>query len=206
MSEKFISLEGGEGAGKSTQMRNIRQWLEARGHKVVETREPGGTPLAEIIRDVVLHGEHPEMYPYTELLLIFAARAQHVEELIKPALADGNIVLCDRFTDASFAYQGGGRGLPRGDIELLENMVMGTLRPGLTLLLDLPVKEGLLRAAGRGSEDRFETESLNFLQRARDTYLQREKMFPERYVVIDATGSTDQVWDDIQKALEERFG
>ncbi|MFT5139795.1 MAG: dTMP kinase [Rhodothermales bacterium] len=205
MSENFISLEGGEGAGKTTQMRNIRQWLETRGHRVIETREPGGTPLAEIIRDVVLHGEHKEMSAHTELLLIFAARAQHVEELIKPALAQGSTVLCDRFTDASFAYQGGGRGLPLGDIEALENMVMGTLRPKLTLLLDLPVEVGLRRAAGRGSEDRFETESLNFLQRVRDTYLRRAKMFPARYVVIDATRSTEHVWEGIQKVLEDRF-
>ena len=152
MSGVFITLEGGEGAGKSTQMRHIREWLEERGHEVIETREPGGTTLAELIRDVVLHGDHPEMSAHTELLLIFAARAQHVAELIKPALERKVTVLCDRFTDASFAYQGGGRGIPVSDIECLEEMAMGALRPDLTLLLDLPVEMGLRRAMGRGSE------------------------------------------------------
>jgi dTMP kinase len=206
MNKNFISLEGGEGAGKSTQMQNIRLWLENKGRQVIETREPGGTPLAEMIRDVVLHGKHPEMSAYTELLLIFAARAQHVEELINPALDNGHTVLCDRFTDASFAYQGGGRGIPDSDIETLENMVMGNLRPGLTLLLDLPVELGLERATGRGSEDRFETETMAFLQRARDAYLKRAATFSDRYVVIDARQAADQVWQEIQKALEERFG
>ncbi len=205
MTINFISLEGGEGAGKSTQMAYIREWLEDRGHQVIETREPGGTPLAEIIRDVVLHGEHPEMSVYTELLLIFAARAQHVNELIRPAIENGHTVLCDRFTDASFAYQGGGRGLPRSDIEALENMVMGELRPDLTLLLDLPVELGLSRASKRGSEDRFESETMGFLMRARDVYLKRAKGFPGRYVVIDATRSAEQVWEDIRQTLEERL-
>lgn len=206
MSGLFITLEGGEGAGKSTQMRNIRAWLEAHGHAVVETREPGGTPLSELIRDVVLHGDHPEMTAHTELLLIFAARAQHVEELIKPALNEGATILCDRFTDASFAYQGGGRGLPVKDIEMLEHMVMGSLRPDLTLLLDLPVEQGLTRASGRGSEDRFETESLRFLERARSAYLERAAANPERFTVIDASNSAKQVWTELQTILEERFG
>lgn len=205
MSGIFITLEGGEGAGKSSQMRRIRTWLEAHQHQVIETREPGGTPLSELIRDVVLHGDHSEMTAHTELLLIFAARAQHVEEVIKPALASGTTILCDRFTDASFAYQGGGRGLPVSDIETLENMVMGSLRPDLTLLLDLPVDDGLRRASGRGSEDRFETESLLFLQRARTAYLQRAAAYPERFSVIDAGASEDQVWSQIQAVLEERF-
>jgi dTMP kinase len=164
MSGLFITLEGGEGAGKSSQMARIKAWLEAHGHAVVTTREPGGTKLSELVRDVVLHGEHPEMSPMTELLLIFAARAQHVDQLIRPQLAAGRTVLCDRFTDASFAYQGGGRGVPEADIATLEALVQRDLQPDLTLLLDVPVTIGLERAAGRGSEDRFETESLRFLE------------------------------------------
>ena len=202
----FISLEGGEGAGKSTQMHRIREWLEDMDHEVIETREPGGTALSELIRDVVLHGEHPEMSAHTELLLIFAARAQHVSELIRPELENGITVLCDRFTDASFAYQGGGRGIPRAEIEALQEMVMGDLRPDLTLLLDLPVKLGLERASDRGSEDRFETESRKFLKRARETYLQRASEFSERFVVIDAARSPTEVWRQIRLVLEDRFG
>ncbi len=205
MSGIFISLEGGEGAGKSTQMGNISEWLEQRGHRVLETREPGGTQLSELIRDVVLHGEHPEMSGHTELLLIFAARAQHVAELILPALEDGQSVLCDRFTDASYAYQGGGRNLPRSHIEQLETMVMGKLRPDLTLLLDLPVELGLSRASGRGSEDRFETESDGFLGRARRAYLERADEFSQRFEVIDASQSASEVWTQIRWGLEGRF-
>jgi len=202
----FITLEGVEGAGKSTQMRRIRAWLEQRGHAVTETREPGGTRLAELIRDVVLHGEHPEMSPHTELLLIFAARAQHVRELIIPTLERGGTVLCDRFTDASYAYQGGGRGIPREHIEQLETMVMGDLRPDLTLLLDLAPELGLQRASGRGSEDRFESETDGFLQRARAAYLARAAEFPGRFEVIDASLDPDTVWVRILAALEQRFG
>jgi dTMP kinase len=205
MTIKFVSLEGGEGAGKSTQMSNIRDWFQGRGQTVVETREPGGTPLAEIIRNIVLHGDHPEMSAYTELLMIFAARAQHVEELIKPVIEQGSVVLCDRFTDASYAYQGGGRGLPASDIETLENMVMGELRPDLTILFDLPVEIGLSRASGRGSEDRFETEAISFLKRARQTYLTRAKQHPDRFVVIDATHPENEVWQTIKNTLEDRF-
>lgn len=205
MSGRFITLEGVEGAGKSTQMARIRDWLEARGHQVIETREPGGTRISELIRDVVLHGQHPEMSPHTELLLIFAARAQHLDELIRPALARGETVLCDRFTDASFAYQGGGRGLPAAEIEALESLVQGELRPDLVLLLDLPAELGLERTSGRGSEDRFETESLQFLERAREVYLERARAHPGRYAVIDAGGSADQVWEQIRDVLEERF-
>ena len=201
----FITLEGGEGAGKSTQMRRVRGWLEQRGHEVITTREPGGTTLSELIRDVVLHGDHPEMNAHTELLLIFAARAQHVESLIKPALEAGRTVLCDRFTDASYAYQGAGRGLPRSDIAALEQMVQGDLRPDLTLLLDLPVETGLARASERGSEDRFETQSGTFLERAREAYLQRASEFPERYEVVDAAHNEQHVWRQIKTVLGQRF-
>jgi len=201
----FITLEGGEGAGKSTQMRRVREWLEQRGHEVIATREPGGTALSELIRDVVLHGDHPDMSAHTELLLIFAARAQHVESLIKPALEAGRTVLCDRFTDASFAYQGAGRGLPRSDIAALEQMVQGDLRPDLTLLLDLPVETGLARALERGSEDRFETQSRAFLERAREAYLQRASEFPQRYEVVDAAHNEQHVWRQIKTVLGQRF-
>ncbi|NNL96090.1 MAG: dTMP kinase [Xanthomonadales bacterium] len=205
MKPYFITLEGVEGAGKSTQMKRISGWLAAHGHTVVESREPGGTHISEMIRDVVLHGDHPEMSAHTELMLIFAARAQHVHELIRPALDAGKTVLCDRFTDASYAYQGGGRGIPERDIATLEQMAQGDLRPDLTLLLDLPAKEGLARADGRGSEDRFETESLAFLDRARRAYLARAAGDPSRYVVIDAARSVTRVWRDIQDALEQRL-
>ena len=201
----FITLEGGEGAGKSTQMRRVREWLEQRGHEVIATREPGGTALSELIRDVVLHGDHPEMSAHTELLLIFAARAQHVESLIRPALEAGRTVLCDRFTDASYAYQGAGRGLPRSDIAALEQMVQGDLRPDLTLLLDLPIETGLARASERGSEDRFETQTGAFLERAREAYLQRASEFPARYEVVDAAHNEQHVWRQIKTVLGQRF-
>lgn len=206
MRGSFITLEGGEGAGKSSQMRRIAAWLESRGHEVVTTREPGGTPLSEQIRDVVLHGNHPEMSATAELLLIFAARAQHVDELIAPSLEAGRSVLCDRFTDASFAYQGGGRGLPEAHIETLEALAQKGLQPDLTLLLDVPVTTGLQRAAGRGSEDRFESESLAFLERVRAAYLARARRFPERFAVIDASVPEEEVWRAIERALETVIG
>lgn len=205
MKPYFITLEGVEGAGKSTQMKRVRRWLEKRGHDVVETREPGGTPLAEMIRDVVLHGDHPEMSPHTELLLIFAARAQHVEELINPALASGKTVLCDRFTDASYAYQGGGRGIPEEEIAILEALAQGDLRPDLTVLLDIPAREGLRRADGRGSEDRFETESLAFLERARQAYLSRAAAEPGRFVIVNAANEVEAVWQQIKHGLEGKL-
>lgn len=205
MSASFITLEGVEGAGKSTQMRNISRWLNDHGHDVVETREPGGTALSELIRDVVLHGNHSEMAPKTELLLIFAARAQHVEELILPSMAAGKTVLCDRFTDASYAYQGGGRELGSEIIATLEQLVQGSLRPDLTLLLDIPVAVGLQRASGRNSEDRFETESMRFLERARQAYLERAHDNPRRYSIIDASNSAREVWAGIRAELEARF-
>lgn len=205
MRGRFITLEGGEGAGKSSQVARISRWLEQHGHAVVNTREPGGTPLSEILRDLVLHGGHREMSPMTELLLVFAARAQHVDQLIRPSLAAGQTVLCDRFTDASFAYQGGGRGLPVEDIEALEMLVQRDLRPDLTLLLDVPVETGLARARGRDSEDRFETESQRFLERVRQAYLERARHEPERFAVIDASASEDAVWNSIRIVLETRL-
>ena len=204
MAAMFMTLEGGEGAGKSSQMKRIRDWLERHGHQVVTTREPGGTALSELIRDVVLHGEHPEMGPMTELLLIFAARAQHVHELIWPSLSAGKTVLCDRFSDASFAYQGGGRQLSVQDISSCEALAHRDLQPDLTFLLDVPVEVGLARARGRGSDDRFESESLAFLERVRQTYLDRAKQQPARFEIIDASKDEDAVWAQILVALEQR--
>lgn len=205
MKGRFITLEGGEGAGKSSQMERIRHWLAERGHTVICTREPGGTKLSELLRDIVLHGQHPEMSPMTELLLIFAARAQHVDQLIRPHLEAGDTVLCDRFTDASFAYQGGGRGVPTDDILVLERLVQRGLQPDLTLLLDVPVETGLQRAAGRGTEDRFEGESQKFLERVRAAYLARARRHRERFVLIDATADEASVWDEIEGHLAQRI-
>jgi len=163
----FITLEGGEGAGKSTQLAYIRQRLEAAGVTLHVTREPGGTPLGEQIRELLLDHRQTDMATDTELLLMFAARAQHLAERIRPALAAGEWVLCDRFTDATYAYQGGGRGIDSQRIAVLENWVQGTLRPDLTLLLDLPVNVGMARANGRGELDRFEREQQAFFDRVR---------------------------------------
>jgi len=155
MKGKFVTIEGGEGAGKSTMMDRLAVWLESNGHQVVRTREPGGTALAEKIRAILLDDRHGELSGQSELLLVFASRAQHLEELIRPALARGETVLCDRFTDASWAYQGGGRQMPLAWIAALEQMVHGDLQPDLTLLLDLPVEQGLKRASRRGEPDRL---------------------------------------------------
>jgi dTMP kinase len=205
MNGVFITLEGVEGAGKSTQMAKIAAWLQQHGHTVRQTREPGGTRLSELIRDVVLHGEHPEMSPRTELLLIFAARAQHYAELIRPAIEAGETVLCDRFSDASYAYQGGGRGLPAADIGALELIAHGGTQPDLTLLFDVPVEVGLARASGRGSEDRFENETRGFLELARATYLERARLFPERFEVLDASQDEQAVWRQVRQILRRRF-
>ena len=200
----FITVEGGEGAGKSTQMERIADWLAAQGRNVVRTREPGGTQLAETLRDILLDKRNAGLSSLAELLLMFASRAQHLDELIRPALQRGDTVLCDRFTDATWAYQGGGRGLPSSDIATLEQLVHGDLQPDLTLLLDLPVEQGMGRAARRGESDRFERESLPFFERVRSGYLARANAEPGRFAVIDAAGDVDAVWKQIQKVLQER--
>ena len=164
---KFITIEGGEGAGKSTLMTRVADWLQQHGDQVVQTREPGGTELAEKIRDIVLSDEHESLADQAELLLMFASRSQHLFERIRPALARGKCVLCDRFTDASWAYQGGGRQMPERWISTLENMVHGDLQPDLTLLLDLRVDVGLSRASRRSEADRIEQESRAFFERVR---------------------------------------
>jgi len=206
MKGKFITIEGGEGAGKSTLMDRLAGWLESNGRRVVSTREPGGTVLAEKIRAILLDDQHGELSSQSELLLVFASRAQHLEELIRPALARGDTVLCDRFTDASWAYQGGGRQMPDEWIAALEEMVHGDLKPDFTLLLDLPVEQGLERASRRGEADRFEQESLRFFNRVRQAYLARAESNPRRFEIIDASGDLDQVWVQIESVLERRLG
>jgi len=189
----FITLEGPEGAGKSTNRDYLAMCLRAAGIEVLLTREPGGTPLAERIRELLLAPSDEAMAADTELLLVFAARAQHLAQVIRPALARGGVVLCDRFTDATYAYQGGGRGLSQQRIAELERFVQGDLRPDLTLLFDLPVEQGLARAAARGRLDRFEQEQRSFFEAVRQTYLQRAALAPQRYRLLDASQSLQQV-------------
>lgn len=199
----FITLEGPEGAGKSTNREFIAEHLRERGVDVLLTREPGGTPLAERIRELLLAPSDEPMASDTELLLVFAARAQHLDQVIRPALARGAVVLCDRFTDATYAYQGGGRGLALQRIEQLENFVQGELRPDLTLIFDLPVEIGLSRAAARGRLDRFEQEGLEFFEAVRNAYLERARQAPTRYQVINAGQPLAAVQRDLQALLPQ---
>ncbi|MCL8301149.1 dTMP kinase [Pseudomonas mosselii] len=198
MSGLFITLEGPEGAGKSTNRDYLAARLREQGVDVVMTREPGGTPLAERIRELLLAPSEERMAVDTELLLMFAARAQHLAEVIRPALARGAVVLCDRFTDATYAYQGGGRGLPVERIAILEAFVQGELRPDLTLVFDLPVEVGLSRAAARGRLDRFEQEGQAFFEAVRQAYLQRAGQQPQRYRLLDAA----QPLSAVQQAID----
>jgi len=184
---RFITVEGVEGAGKSTNLDLIRQLLEVSGHKVVFTREPGGTPLGEEIRQLLLGHKHDDMAYETELLLMFGSRAEHLKRKILPALNAGNWVLCDRFTDATYAYQGGGRGIDVERIRVLEQWVQGDLRPDLTLILDLPVEIGLERAGRRSVPDRFEREANRFFEQVRQAYLEIAAAEPARVKVIDAS-------------------
>ncbi|WP_018974561.1 dTMP kinase [Rudaea cellulosilytica] len=201
---KFITLEGGEGAGKSTVLSAVREQLVADGADVIITREPGGTPAGEAIRGVLLDPAlHGAIAPETELLLMFAARAQHVRETIKPALAAGRWVLSDRFTDASYAYQGGGRAQPLERIAELERWAADDLQPDLTLLLDLPVGIGLARARGRGPADRIELEAQDFFERVRAAYRARAAAQPARFRVIDASQPLDAVLDQVRNAIGE---
>ncbi len=194
MSGCFISFEGVEGVGKSTQLARLEDTLLARGLDVVVTREPGGTPLAEQIRALVLHNRSEPMPDAGELMLMFAARAVHTENLIRPALARGAIVLCDRYTDATYAYQGGGRGIDDALIDPLATLAQRGLWPALTVLLDAPVAPSLARARARtGKTDRIEGEAVAFFERVRARYLQRAADEPERIKVVDATGSRDEV-------------
>lgn len=203
MKGRFITVEGIEGAGKTTMLLRAAQWLEAHGFRVVQTREPGGTVLAEKLRDILLDRDHTTLGGLAELLLMFASRAEHLEELIRPAIVRGDCVLCDRFTDATWAYQGGGRQLPPKQIAVLEELVHGDLQPDLTLLLDLPVELGLARAAKRSDADRFEREPAAFFERVRNAYLARARSAPGRFSIIDASLSPDEVWAQIEIALQE---
>ncbi|HEY0722010.1 MAG TPA: dTMP kinase [Gammaproteobacteria bacterium] len=203
MRGKFITLEGSEGSGKSTNLTYIRDWLTGQGIDLVVTREPGGTPLGEALRALLLDHRNTSMSSDTELLLMFAARAQHLAELIIPALDAGKWVLCDRFTDATYAYQGAGRGISRERIALLEQWVQGQLRPDLTLFLDVPVSLGLERASNRGEPDRFEREQLAFFERVREGYLQQAREAPQRYRVIDASTTLVEVQQQIARVLTD---
>ncbi len=207
---RFVTFEGIEGVGKSTQLRRVSEWLTSRGVAHVVTREPGGTPLAERIRSLVLTADGEPVPIVGELLLMFAARAVHLANHIEPNLAAGRWVLCDRFTDATYAYQGGGRGVPTADIARLETLVQGDRRPDLTLLLDVPVAVGLGRAGRRNAAaagvdpDRFERERAEFFERVRAEYLARAAAEPGRIAVIDAAGPIDQVGARIHEVLRGR--
>jgi dTMP kinase len=196
MRGKFITLEGMDGAGKSTHIPFIVALLEARGIEVVSTREPGGTPLGESLRGLLLN--HP-MHPETETLLMFAARREHIAQVIEPALARGAYVLSDRFTDATFAYQCGGRGVSSEKILVLEQWVQGELQPDATLLFDVPVHVSVQRLAGARAPDKFERESTDFFTRIRESYLDRARHNPQRFHVVDA----NRPIPDIHKSLEE---
>lgn len=203
---KFITLEGTEGVGKTTNREFIREYLEAKNVPLVVTREPGGTPLAEEIRELLLANRDEIVDPQAELLLVFAARAQHLNQVIKPALARGDWVLCDRFTDATFAYQGAGRGLSLEFIETLENLVQQQLRPDLTIVLDIEVELGLARASERAELDRFESEEVEFFHRVRRGYRHRIDQAPHRYRLIDAGQTLAAVQRDITVVLESLNG
>lgn len=206
---KFITIEGGEGVGKSTQIAALRDLLQSRGLEVILTREPGGTPRAERIRELLLETNDEPMPLTCELLLVFAARALHIETVIGPALQRGAWVVCDRFTDATYAYQGGGRGIDAAHIAQLERLVQGSLRPDLTLLLDAPVDVGAARVNARnnngGTHDRFEREQREFFERVRRVYLERARGEPDRFVVIDATQDRDKVALALRAALKARL-
>ena len=201
---KFITFEGIEGVGKSTNIAHFTRIIEKRGYTVLTTREPGGTPIAERIRDLVAEHGDESMPDIAELLLVFASRALHVNNVIQPALTAGTWVVCDRFTDSSRAYQGGGRGLPQKDINLLAEWVHGDLRPDLTILLDAPVETGMSRAGRRGDPDRFEIERGEFFTRVRETYLGLADAEPNRFIIVDATQDMDavkQVIESIANAI-----
>lgn len=201
----FITVEGIEGVGKTTNLRFIEEYLKQRGITLQVTREPGGTEVAEQIRELLLAHHNEPLHEDAELLLMFAARAQHLNRLIKPVLADGDWVLCDRFTDATYAYQGAGRNLSSQRIAQLEQWVQGDLRPDLTLVLDVPVEIGLSRVKQRGEPDRFETEQQAFFERVRQSYLERAQQEPQRICVVDAGQPLERVQADIAAVLDEKL-
>ncbi|MCK4493039.1 MAG: dTMP kinase [Methylococcales bacterium] len=199
---QFITIEGGEGVGKSTNLDFIKNVLLKQGKHVVITREPGGTVLAEKLRHLLLATDAGKIDDTTELLLMFAARADHIQQVIRPALAQGKWVLCDRFTDSTYAYQGGGRGLNTKNIAWLEQFVQLQLQPDLTFLLDAPIEIGMARAKKRGALDRFETEKMLFFNHVRAAFLERAKAFPERIKRIDANQALAMVQKNIQAHLD----
>jgi dTMP kinase len=199
---KFITIDGVEGAGKSTQIDFICQYLTDKDINIVLTREPGGSAIGEKIRTLLLSNSTGEIHADTELMLMFAARNEHIQNKIMPALAQGNWVLSDRFSDASYAYQGGGRGLSIARIAQLENWVLQSFTPDMTLLLDVPVEIGMRRVESRGEKDRIERESLDFFNRVRDAYIARSKQYPERIKLIDASQSATNTSNQIQEILK----
>jgi dTMP kinase len=201
MRGKFITIEGTEGVGKTTNIEFIMQWLNDNGISFINTREPGGTPLAEEIRQVLLSNREERVCSKAELLMMFAGRAQHIDQVIEPQLAQGNWVLCDRFTDATYAYQGAGREMGDDLIKSLETMVQGDMRPDLTLVLDVPVELGLERAGKRSEPDRFELEKTDFFNRVRQAYLSMATNNPERYKIIDASQTLEHVQLQIADTL-----
>ncbi len=203
MSGKFITLEGGEGAGKTTCLKHVEKRIRDNGIELCVTREPGGTRTGEKIREILLDRGNFDILDDTELLLMFAARSQHLNELIKPALASDSWVLCDRFTDATYAYQGGGREISVDRIETLEQWVQQGLKPNLTLLLDLPVETGLERAGQRSKPDRFESENIAFMQRMRTAYLDIARNDPERVRIVDASQALENVLGQIDEILND---
>ena len=200
---KFITIEGTEGAGKSTSLNYIKDVLQQKGIDFITTREPGGTPIAEKIRELLLDKANTALCDDAELLLMFAARAQHLNELIIPALQSGQWVISDRFTDATYAYQGGGRGLPWKKIAQLEQWVQGDLRPDATILLDIPVEQGMERVRSRGETDRFEEEQMSFFSRIREAYLRLARENPQRYYIIDTRPAIEEVYQQLDRVLKK---
>lgn len=202
---KFITFEGIEGAGKSTALEFVQKFLQKNGIDVVVTREPGGTKISEAIRKLLLNHNDEVMAADTELLLYFASRAQHLAQVIKPALTEGKIILCDRFTDSSFAYQCGGRGISEERIAILEQWVHQGLQPDLTILMDLPVSVGRERAKKRSALDRIEIEQNSFFERVRAHYLERAKKYPARFRVVDASVPLSKIKKVLQKIIEQEI-
>lgn len=199
MQGKFITLEGIDGAGKSTHLHWLADWAREQGHQVVVTREPGGTPLGEMLRDMLL-GQH--MHIETETLLMFAARREHIDKVIVPAIEKGHWVISDRFTDATFAYQGGGRGIPLEKLRVLEQWVQGTLQPHLTLLFDVPLEVSRARLELNPALDRFEQEKQDFFERVRAAYLARAQAFPQRIRLVDSTRSIPDIRSELESLLK----
>ena len=203
---EFITLEGIEGVGKSTAIQVVRRVLEDKGRDVIITREPGGTAIGEKVRDILLSTQNNEMSPVSELFLLLAARAQHLAEVVSPALASGKCVVCDRFFDATFAYQGAGRGLDISIIKSATDLISPFFIPTLTLLLDAPVAVGFQRIKNRGHTDRFEEQNRVFFERIRASYLNRARLEPKRFCVIDASQSLGEVSNSVELILQEKFG